>query len=70
MTNYEYMIKSMSELGPLCMAEVYTELLFTGIKVACKQLGREFEPTDEMRLMSIDEYLEFLKSEYEEKKND
>lgn len=70
MTNYEMLLKGFTENGPQAMAEIFTEIMRSGIKAACEKAGIPFKSTDEMKRDIVDQYVDFLNSEYEEKKND
>lgn len=70
LTKYEALIKDITDRGPEAMAQTLTAVLFTGIGRAYEQIGLEFKVSEAMIEMSVNEYLNYLNSEYEEKKND
>lgn len=70
MTKYEALIKDITDVGPEAMAHTLTAVLFTGIEMAYKQIGLDFKVSEAMIEMSVNEYLDFLNSEYKEKNDD
>ena len=70
MTKYEALIKDITDRGPEAMAQTLTAVLFTGIERAYKQIGLDFKVSEVMIEMSVNEYLNYLNSEYKESKNE